>query len=777
MRALIAWHFILCFAISVPIAAQTSDGAFITRVELIGKKQGKWEKRLLRHRLQLTTPGIGKLDLKVHPVSNIKNLRFTFVLEENGSKKKVKQKQMVATILSQQATLPMATRLSMDGQSYEAIQKKYWEDLLGFTDGKRANRSIYSQWLTLAQWDRQNKATKTSVLVKRPFRKVARLTMEQLQTITLPYLPALSNVECVPIDRFFELRKLKGYGIDKIKYQPYTGHDQDILKRRQRIYFPKNKFEPESVSIDSLRKYLADNDLSILKADFYGYSSLEGDSLLNRNLQEMRAEYLYKLLNEMSSDPIEADTIGFDDGYEALVALAKKNAIPWLEATTKQQLKDTLQSDSLLLARLEPLLQQSRKAELQLVLAKRLNKGERISKAFRVLNQTAYRVLATRSGHINTVEQQRVSGILQYLFRIYVGNEITTEELTNAVNAAPNAVFVRVLFMYMLIEQFERKRPVQVEAALWENKLAAFDLDRLFEAANEDIISLLYSKTIATNTKPMLSGMAVDMQYYTFKYIMNGVLDPSVLCRFSYPNSPGFYALKLNHYAFIQQLPSDKASGISCYSGRSYEYSYKGPGRRFRSTNVSGLAESLERSASTYRPIVENDSLHRPSYYTGSYSDYYYFLKVLFVNEDENMLQLVNQSDQLLEFDLYHFINYQVESFDPTRNYWLDEDIPIQKMQDLLRKLARAPGRLCPVNIENISLSFYLKALYFLHKYYDPINPDHMGLARDALSYVSSYYRNKKAFMTPELEDLIQRQINFFYLMPGSKNIGEYKIN
>ncbi|MEQ8417892.1 MAG: hypothetical protein RIB71_25655 [Imperialibacter sp.] len=777
MKIQIVWLCLLFLALCAPSKGQISDSAYTTQVELLAKKQGKWEKRLLRHRLQLTTTPDGKTDLKAHPVSNIKNLRFSLILEENGVKQKVKPKQVVQTILSRPAALPLATKLSMDEQTYEKNQQKYNDDLLGFTTGKRASRWVYSQWITLAQWEAAATPSEISVLVKRPFRKVARLTLEELRTISLPYLPTLSNIECVPIDRFFELRKLKGYGIDKITYQPYTGHDQDILKRRQRIYFPKNKYEPESVSIDSLRKYLNDNDLSILKADFYGYSSLEGDSLLNRNLQEKRASFLYKMLDEMSSDPVEADSIGFDDGYEALVALAKKNSIKWLQAMPKAQLKDTLQKDSLLLARLEPLLQQSRKAELQLVLAKRLNKEERIDKAFRVLNQTAYRVVATRSGHISTIDQQRVSGILHYLFRIYVGDEITSDELVYAVNAAPNAPFVRVLFMYMFIEQFERKRPIQVDSLVWHNKLAEFDLDRLFEAANEDIIALLYSKTMAANTKAMLNGMAVDLQYYTFKYIINGSLSPSVLCRFSYPNTPGFYALKLNHYAFLQQLPPNLAAGVNCYSGRSYEYSYKGANHRFRSTEVEGLAERLEQSAATYQSTVENGNLEPPSFYKGFYSDYYFFLKVLFINEDETMLRLVNQSDQLLEFDLYHFIDYQVESFDPVHNFWLDEDIPIQKMQELVRRLARDPGRLCPVLIENISLSFYLKTLYYLNNYYDPTSPYHMALARDALSYISSYYRNKKAFMTPELENLIQRQINFFHLMPGTKDISEYAID
>jgi hypothetical protein len=777
MRIQTAWLCLLFLALCIPSKGQISDYSHITRVELLAKKQGKWEKRLLRHRLQLTTTTDSKTELKAHPVSNIKNLRFAFILEKKSAKQKVTKKQVIQTILSQQAELPTATTLTLDEQTTEITQQKYRDDLLNFAMGKRPSRWVYSQWVTIAQWEGAVVPSEISVLVKRPFRKVAKLTLEELPTISLPYLPTLSNVECVAIDRFFELRKLKGYGIDKITYQPYTGHDRDILKRRQRIYFPKNKYEPESVSIDSLRKYLNDNDLSILKADFYGYSSLEGDSLLNRNLQEKRASFLYEMLNEMSSDPVEADSIGFDDGYEALVALAKKNSIRWLQTMPKAQLKDTLQKDSLLLASLEPLLQQSRKAELQLVLAKRLNKEERIDKAFRVMNQAAYRVIDTRSGHINTIEQQRVSGILHYLFRIYVGNEITSDNLVYAVNAAPNATFVRVLFMYMLIEQFERKRPIQVDSSVWHSKLAEFDRDRLFEAANEDIISFLYSKTMAANTKAMLNGMAVDLQYYTFKYIMNGSLTPSVLCRFSYPNTPGFYALKLNHYAFLQQLPSNLAAGVSCYSGRSYEYSYKGANHRFRSTDVDGLAERLEQSAATYQSTLENGNLEPPSFYKGSYSDYYFFLKILFINEDETMLSLVNQSDQLLEFDLYHFIDYQLESFDPLRNFWLDEDIPIQKMQELVRRLARDPGRLCPVLIENISLSFYLKSLYYLNNYYDPTSPDHMALARDALSYISSYYRNKKAFMTPELNTLIQRQINFFHLMPGTKDISEYAID
>ncbi|MEQ8810262.1 MAG: hypothetical protein RIE59_14415, partial [Imperialibacter sp.] len=185
MRIQIAWLCLLFLALCTPSKGQISDSAYTTQVELLAKKQGKWEKRLLRHRLQLTTTPDGKTDLKAHPVSNIKNLRFSLILEENGVKQKVKPKQIIQTILSRQAALPVATTLSMDEQTYEKNQQKYNDDLLGFTTGKRPSRWVYSQWITLAQWEAAATPSEISVLVKRPFRKVARLTLEELRTISL----------------------------------------------------------------------------------------------------------------------------------------------------------------------------------------------------------------------------------------------------------------------------------------------------------------------------------------------------------------------------------------------------------------------------------------------------------------------------------------------------------------------------------------------------------------------------------------------------------------
>jgi hypothetical protein len=757
--------------------AETSGEMLVTHLEINAKHARKWSKRITRQRLQLYYSASDKsLALKAHPLIRLNGLKVKFTLQSDSVKASVSRKEIAANIARFHSQLPATTTLGMDSAALAAANRQYEEDLRLYLAGKRPAKSVVGQWLTLAYWEQVNSPEGVSVSIRRPFKTIATLTIDTLPTIAFPALPTLSDVECLPIDRFFELKKLKGYGIDQIKYLPYTGHDQNIFKKRHGVFFPRNKIVPESASMDSLRQYLTDNDLSILKADFYGYSSFEGDSLLNRNLQEKRAAYLYQALNDMSSDPIEADTIGFADGYEALLSAARKNGIAWMTTLPKAQLRDTLQKDSALLASLEPLLKRSRKAELQLVLAKKLNQEERIDKAFRVFNQTAYRVVSTRSGQISNLEQQRLNGMLRYLFTLFINDEITSEQLSYTTEHAPNTSFVRILFAYLLIQQFERDRPIQLDSAFWYGKLAEFDRSRVFENANEAVISLLYSKSIASNAKPMLQAMAVDMQYYTFRYINNGTLHPSVLCRFSYPNTSGFYALKLNHYAFLQQLPPEKGNLISCYSGANTPY-YLRPGRRrFTGDEIGSLAERLENEAGAFRRRFESETLQPPTYYNGTQSDYYYFLKVLFLEENEAIKKLVSQSDQLIEFDLYNFVHDQVQAFDPLENVWLEKEIPLEKISSLLRRLMRSPGRLCPVMLENISLGFHLKTLYYVSKYYDPTNVSQQTLARDALTYISSYYRKKRGVMTPYLEALIQRQINLFYWLPGTRNISDYRL-
>ena len=770
--------FVVLFFLSVAVPGVcqqqhvgTSTPMLVTHTTFLQKKSGKWEKRLRNQRLQLHySPESKQLALKAHPLLKIKNLAFSFSLQTGSTQEMVRRKEIAYHLLKAHGQLPVTTKMGLDS----AGQEKYASDLKSFVEGGRARKWIYGQWLTVATWDNIADISGVSILVKRPLRKIATLTIDSLPTIALPSLPTLSEAVCTPIDRFYELRKLKGYGIDNIKYQPYTGHDKDIFRRSHEVYFSRNKYQPEQQSVASLRQYLNDNDLSILKADFFGYSSMEGDSLLNRRLQEKRASYLYETLQQMSEDPIEADSIGFGDGYENLVLLAKKNNIKWLPALTRQQLRDTLSADSALRESLEPLLSESRKAELKLVLARRLNREERITKAYRVLNQTAFRVITPR-GQIITLEQQRLSGILSYLFRLYINGDISKIDLLYAVDTAPNTAFVRLLFTYMMEQQLELERPPQLDSALWTSRLNAFDWNNIFLSANAEVVLLITSGSIDASMKPMLHGMAVDIQYYTFRHILSGLLQPSILCYISYPRSSGFYGLILNRYAFIHKVTTEKGMSMSCYSsGRPDMREREGP--TFTEAYVDALADSLRQRAREFQPLFENAEFSPPSFYNGPQSDYYHFLKILFVDNDESVRQLVSQSDQLIEFDLFRFVSYQINTLDPLANYWLDEDIPIEKISSLLRKLLREPGRLCPVMLENTTLSFYLKTLYFLQRYYDPANPYQIGLSRDALAYISNYYRRRGSTVTPALEAVIQEQLNLFYWQPGAKDVSQYRL-
>lgn len=756
--------------------ASASQPMLVTNTTFLQKKSGKWEKRLRNQRLQLHySPESRQLALKAHPFLKIKNLAFSFSLQTGSTQEIVKRKQIAHHLLQAHGQLPPTTQMGLDSAERKSAQEKYTSDLNSFVEGGRAKKWVYGQWLTVAAWDNMADISGISVMIKRPLRKIATLTIDSLPTIALSSLPTLSEAVCTPIDRFYELRKLKGYGIDNIKYQPYTGHDKDIFKRSHEVFFARNKYQPEQQSVASLRQYLNDNDLSILKADFFGYSSMEGDSLLNRRLQEKRASYLYETLQQMSDDPIEADSVGFADGYENLVSLAKKNNVKWLPALKRQQLRDTLSADSALRERLEPLLSVSRKAELKLVLARRLNREERITKAYRVLNQTAFRVITPRSGQIITLEQQRLSGILNYLFRLYINGDISKSDLVYAVDAAPNAAFVRLLFTYMLEQQLERQRPPQLDSALWASRLNAFDWNSIFLSANADVVSLIHSGSMDASVKPMLHGMAVDIQYFTFRHILSGLLQPSILCYVSYPRTSGFYGLILNRYAFIHKVTTELGMSMSCYSaGRPDIREREMP--TLTEAYVDALADSLRHRAVEFQPLFENAELHPPSFYSGPQSDYYHFLKILFVDNNESVRQLVSQSDQLIEFDLFRFVSYQVNTFDPLTSYWLDEDIPIEKISSLLRKLLREPGRLCPVMLENTALAFHLKTLYFLQRYYDPANPYHMALSRDALAYISNYYRRRSSIVTPALAAVIQEQLNLFYWQPGAKDIRQYRL-
>lgn len=391
-----------------------SDQMLITHLTT-AKRLGKWENKLRKQRLQLFYSPINKqLWLKAHPLTKIENLRFNFTLQDGIKRKAIKGKTLAARILEDHSALPENSALILGASAQKGAQALYDKDLNDFAAGKKAKGWIQNQWLTVADWDEVeiNNPTNPTVCIQRRRKIIGTLTIDSVNVKAFSSLPVLSQVKCVPFDRFFELKNLKGYGIDKIKYFPFSGRNRNVFKKNHEVFFPKNKVYPEYHSIETLEQYLNDNNLSILRASLFGYSSLEGDSLLNRKLQEKRANYLYQTLNKISSDPVEADSIGFADGYQALVSQAKPSNQTWIDSLSRSQLRDTLLLDPQLLASIEPLLKLSRKAELQLVMAKRLSKEEQIKDAIKQLNLHAAKMFHYQTGQLNLEEQQRVSGIL-----------------------------------------------------------------------------------------------------------------------------------------------------------------------------------------------------------------------------------------------------------------------------------------------------------------------------------------------------------------------------
>lgn len=319
------------------------------------------------------------------------------------------------------------------------------------------------------------------------------------------------------------------------------------------------------------------------------------------------------------------------------------------------------------------------------------------------------------------------------------------------------------------------EKPMHVDSVSWDLLLNDNQWNIIFEDANSGIISLMQSPFIAPNVKPMLSRMAVDIQYYTFKYILMGRLDPSILYNISYPMTAMFYGLILNRHAFINKLGTPPGIELDTMPGNKkfvpLIVDHDPQTDKKTESNVNSA-----RQVNSYRHGIENAGYHPPTYALKLFDEYYMFLKILFIGKDEAARKFVNQSDQLIEFDLYVFMNDQVKTFNPQKNYWLDKDVPLEKMAALMRSLLARPGRLCPKSLENLSLTFYLKSLYYLERYFDPANPYQITLCKEALTYISNYYKKRRDMVSPDMADSINQQLSWFYWLPGTRDALQYRL-
>lgn len=588
------------------------------------------------------------------------------------------------------------------------------------------------------------------------FRK-ARYQTDKLPAGFAPQLPALDTITCVPYNRFHDLRKMNGYGIDKFKYIAYQVKDREAVRHSFEIYFEKNSAEAKPESVQRVIDFLRENNYSILHAMIEGYSSVEGTEEGNLRLQQKRAQILLKALRKHNTEPIVSDTLVVRHGYDLFRKAIRETPYFGLDSLSNDSLRQLLNTKAQLLEEVEPYLRQHRKASLKLVLAKKLE-GEEIFE--RVKRDFTYweRQLDPRFnlGVPPAEVESRVMGIIAYLFELMVSAQITAEQYGSIMDNAINKNLVRVLSVYHEIILFERQN--YRDSLMWDAYATSRNFNNSFLVAQSNLISLINQPGVHHKHVDKFRRQLVDIQTYTFDYVRNGWLSLEALCQLDYPDSPKFRGFKLNQLAFLQymtqfgEVPCEKLVLTKSEQRNAYTDSW---------------LDDLTSESDDKRIIKLPAGKYLPAYGEAVYSPLLFYLKKLFLSNEPSIREHVISSDNVYEFDVFTLAQYNVERWEPTENFFQDQEVQLEEMNKLIGLLKRINKRICPNQVNQLYLDYHLKALHYLSIYYEPGNHKQTEIAQQSMLFIARYYSRHAGLITPRLSLYLLHQFNAFHNMPG----------
>lgn len=590
-----------------------------------------------------------------------------------------------------------------------------------------------------------------------------RFTREAIyRTDSLPVgyarqLPVLDAYNCKEFDRFKELRKLDGYGIDKFKYMPYRITDRQVIRQDFDIHFEKNSADAQPESVWPVIDFLETNQYSILNAIVEGYSSLEGTEEANQRLQHKRAGILIKTLQAHNNEPILSDTVIVVHGYDLFRQAIHNTNHQWLDTLDNNALRTLLNADAELLKATEPYLIKHRKASLKLALAKKLNKEELFEQFKLDFFIWEGRLLSgNNQGTLHAQAEPRVMGMLEYLFNMMLAQQISPEEFNQVLGDAKNSDLVQILLAYHQIIQIEKKRIT--DSTAWHNYIKTGQFANSILNAHSSLIEKIRNSRTTGNDLKKYKAQLADIQSYLFDYVRNGWVTLNDLCAVDYPASSKFGGYKLRQLAFLNEMAQH--TEVPC---ESFMWTKTVPPKHYTDAWLDELDPEMKRTGAIMLP----DGRYIPNYGNPSFSPFLFYLKMSFLRKNKGLTQYVISSDDLYEFDLFFLAGYNVTQWIPEQNYFHDREVQLEDMHKLITMLKRVDNRICRVTLNNLYLNYHLKALHYLTQYYDPGNTQHTEIAQQSLAFISRYYSQHADAVTPRLSLYLLHQLNAFYTMPG----------
>jgi hypothetical protein len=599
---------------------------------------------------------------------------------------------------------------------------------------------------------------------------------------TVNYLPAANLVELPVFDswaceetpgRFYKLRALQGYGLEKITYKPYNARRRETVKKSFDIYFESNSTQAKAAEIKAVTDYLEQNRFEILNAVMEGGSSVEGDQDRNKKLQRDRARVISAALARYNRSAIKKDTILLSDNWPKFREQIKASQQSWLDTLSNEKILNEINSNEKLRKSLEPILKTQRKASLNLTMAKILNADDQFLTLQKSLNSWLKTLLTTKQPS-KELEPQ-IMGAIAYLFEQHANNELNGEEVDSLLLGD----YMANKYVYLglhIIKQFTDNKFGPEEKNTWGEKWSSLELETWFSRAQESLVQLADNAT-----KPDLNKylkMQADFQAFSYRLINLGILNINFLCKERYPDKPEYMGLTLNQYAFLYEMANERAITSDCVSDRKTLTGRSSMQRQAKLDSATSKSDStvivvatpeavqLSIEGELPRTWFKDREYKKPSYDNSPKGAYYFMLKQGFV-KGKNILGSVDGNLSLDAFSLYHLLDVNVTNWKPEENSYYDKEIRLEEMDRLITSLKKSSS-ICAPLVNTLYLTYHSKALRYLELYFEPGSAKHKDIADGSMKFIVEYYKKRMTELKGDVPLQVALYLNQFNWFPGT---------
>ena len=371
----------LAFSVSGPLFSQDQNPSFddLVSVTYATSPKGKTPKELKNARIQILYTG-DSVELWGFNLSALPAIKK---FKAQNPKDRISRNEIRSSALWSLDSIYQLLADTTNGFHAKLPVKGYYEvgrDRL--LKGKKSTPYFSNQWIKLGSIYAKNvNKDELKFRVKRFFHEPVFFQTEQLPGAVAFKLPALDPWNCVPAsERYFKLRKLQGYGLDKFKYETYKTVKRTTIRKKFEIAFEKNQSSPDPAGLQEVIDYLVKNDYVILQADMEGATSIEGTQARNEHLQRERAKVMANALKRYNNDPVKSETVVFRDMWYEFRSQIRDTNLAWLDTLSNEAILGHLNKNDSLSNVLEPMLRTQRRAQLRLVMAKIISKDEQFIK-------------------------------------------------------------------------------------------------------------------------------------------------------------------------------------------------------------------------------------------------------------------------------------------------------------------------------------------------------------------------------------------------------------